>query len=382
MIYLFVLSLIGLLYPYIIYPAILYIMYVYNKKSYSLLVKDKKRRSLSVIIAAYNEEKNIKARIENLLASKNVLDNVEILIGSDGSTDRTNEIISQYKDQGVLLFGFPKRRGKAAVLNDLVAAAKNEILVFTDANTSFKDDVLLEFSQYYADESIGGVCGHLFLKSDKNNSGGRGEMFYWGLENILKQWEGTIYTTFGATGAIYSIRKQLFSPLPTDRVIVDDLLVPLQVVERGYRIIYDGSIKGWEHTTESSYTELHRKIRISAGNFNGISKIKNLLNPRRGFVAFGLWSHKIFRWVAPFFIILLFISNMVLFRRSEVYEYLFYIQCIFYIVGILGMILDFIKKPIFIFTLPFYFVLANMGLLFGFIKFVSGTQKATWNSTR
>ncbi|MEI7907181.1 MAG: glycosyltransferase family 2 protein, partial [Bacteroidota bacterium] len=252
--------------------------------------------TISVIISAYNEESIIRQRIENLLSLDYPKEKVEILIGSDGSSDGTNAIAAEYASQNVTLIAFPDRRGKASVLNDLALKANNEILIFSDANTFYDKNVFKNFVRHFSDESIGGVCGYLQLRSSDDNSGGKGESFYWEYENRIKELEGNYHTTFGATGAIYAIRKHLFRPLPAAIAITDDFLIPMNVVAQGYRIIYDKTVYGWEDSTESSMKEFHRKIRISAGNFNCLKDIIHLLHPKYGFIAFGFFSHKIIRW--------------------------------------------------------------------------------------
>lgn len=338
--------------------------------------------NVTVIIAAYNEEKVIRQRIENLLQSDFPPEQFEILIGSDCSSDSTNAIVEEYKDRRVKLFPFNQRRGKGAVLNDLVANAKHGILVFSDANTYFSKDVLSKMIRHFGDPSIGGVCGYLRLVADARNTGGKSESAYWELENKIKQLEGDIFTTFGATGAIYSIRRSLYVRIPDGEIVTDDLYIPMKAVEKGGRIIYDAEVRGWEYATESARTEFHRKVRISASNFNTLRYLSTFMDLRQGFLAFGFISHKVFRWLVPFCIIIVFICSMLLRDRSLMSELLFYAQITFYGLGAGGLILDSLGKPLKVFSLPYYFLLANFGLLIGFIRFVNGSQKPTWNATR
>lgn len=337
---------------------------------------------VTIIISVFNEAKIIRQRIENLLALDAEPGSVEILIGSDFSTDATNAIVEEYRDKGVRLIIFSQRRGKASVLNDLVAEAKNEIIIFSDANTFYDRNVIRKFTGHFSDATIGGVCGYLQLQSAEHNSGGKGESFYWEYENRIKQLEGDIFTTFGATGAIYAIRKSLFQRLPTDRVIADDFIIPIQIIDQGYRIRYDKSIHGWEDATDSARIEFQRKIRIGAQNFHSLSMIVHLLHPKRGFIAFGLFSHKIIRWFTPFFLILIFVASSMLRNESQISEAIFILQVIFLGLAAIGFLLDKWSYPIKIFTLPYYFVLANLGLLIGFYRFLRGTQKPAWNATR
>lgn len=365
---------------YLFYPMLLWIFNgVINRQQ---KIQREYWPTISVIISAYNEEKIIQQRIENLLSLNYPADKVEVLIGSDCSSDTTNDIVLSYRDKGVSLAAFNDRRGKASVLNDLASIAKNEVLIFSDANTFYEKNVFRNFVRHFSDPSIGGVCGYLQLRSSEDNSGGKGESFYWEYENKIKELEGNFYTTFGATGAIYAIQRLLFKPLPTQKAIMDDFLIPMNVVEQGFRIIYDKSVFGWEEATDSAIKEFQRKIRIGAANFNCLGDIAHLLHPKFGFVAFGLFSHKIIRWFVPFLLLAIFCSSYMLSDGSEMFATILKLQIVFTVFGIIGFVLDKLSYPVKLFTLPYYFLLANLGLMIGFFRFLRGTQKAAWNATR
>ncbi len=380
--YILICSLALILHSYILYPLSLILFRSMRIRRPSGDVDRESQLSVSIVISVFNEEKIIRQRIENLLALEKQHGRLEILIGSDCSTDATNSIIGEYRNKGVTLIAFEERRGKACVLNDIVAAAKNDIIVFSDANTFYDADVVLKFSRHFSDGTIGGVCGYLQLRTTENNSGGKGESFYWEYENRIKEYEGDIFTTFGATGAIYAIRRNLFVPLPTDRVIMDDFIIPMRIVDQGYRVKYDRAICGWEDATSSALTEFQRKIRIGAANFHSLSMIYHMLNPKRGFVSFGLFSHKIIRWFSPFLLLLFFFASVAEGTNSEFTTGLLLIQIIFIGLALVGLILDRLSFPVKIFTFPYYFILANLGLLIGFYRFLTGTQKAAWSATR
>ncbi|MBI2428799.1 MAG: glycosyltransferase family 2 protein [Ignavibacteriales bacterium] len=338
--------------------------------------------TITIIISIFNEEKVIRERIENLLHLNYASNKIQILIGSDGSNDRSNSIIGEYVPQGIQVIVFSNRRGKSSVINDLMKYATNDIVIFSDANTFYHTDVIKNLARHFCDKSIGGVCGYLQLRADKNNSGGRGESTYWEFENKIKQLEGDIFTTFGATGAIYAIRRECFVALPTHKAVADDFYIPMRVIEQGYRSIYDKNATSWEETTASSYKEFQRKIRIGAANFNSISDFKYLLHPKYGFIAYGLFSHKILRWFVPFFLILVVIFNSILLSCGKIYEILFFLQVIFVCLVIIGFILDHAKFPIKFFIIPYYFMVANVALLIGFIRFIRGSETAAWVATR
>ena len=378
----FTISLFLIVHSYIFYPAILYLLNRIKRTNSIDGNKVKNQPDVSIIISVFNEEKIIKQRIENLFLLDYPKEKIEILIGSDCSSDSTNSIVEEYKNKGITLIAFHDRRGKASVLNDLASTAKNEILVFSDANTFYDKDVLKKFTNNFNDRTIGGVCGYLQLRTSEDNSGGKGESFYWEYENRIKELEGNYYTTFGATGAIYAIRKSLFKPLPTHKAIMDDFLIPMKVVEQGFRIVYDKTVFGWEEATDSAMKEFQRKIRIGAANFNCLTDIIHLLNPKYGFVAIGLFSHKIIRWFVPFLLLIVFLTSFKLRDGSEIFQIIFNLQLIFVGLAVIGYFLDKLSFPVKIFTLPYYFLLANLGLMIGFYRFLRGSQKATWSVTR
>jgi cellulose synthase/poly-beta-1,6-N-acetylglucosamine synthase-like glycosyltransferase len=333
-------------------------------------------------MSVYNEEAIIITKLKNFSKLDYPRDKIEILIGSDCSSDNTVRMIESFDSIPIRSYQFSQRRGKAAVLNDLALAAKNEILVFSDANTFYAPDALSKMARHFVVSEIGGVCGNLHLNASARNSGGKGEVAYWRYENSIKEAEGKIRTTFGATGGIYALRRMLYRQLPTDKAVTDDLLLPLFAVQQGFRVVYDVLAQGWEDTTSSTAKELERKIRIGAANFNGLVEVLPLMHPKHGFIAFGLFSHKLIRWIIPFLLITICTTSIVLNQQGGMYHWMFTAQFIFACVAGVGYILDKISRPVMFFTLPYYFVVANLGLLLGFIRFMNGTQKAAWSSTR
>lgn len=369
-----------ILHTYIFYPIILFILPKRKRKMDTAAASPLPR--VSILISVYNEERIVRQRIENLLALDYPRENVEILIGSDGSSDATNDIAHAFAGQGVVLSAFSERRGKASVLNDLVQSSKNEILIFSDANTFYDPLVVQRMVRHFSDPSVGGVCGYLELRSEEHNSGGKGESFYWEYENAIKEMEGDVCTTFGATGAVYAIRRVLFVPLPTEMAINDDFMIPIKSVEQGFRIVYDKEVHAWEDATESAEKEFKRKIRIGAYNYHVLGQIIHLLNPKLGFIAFGLFSHKVIRWLVPFFMCVLFLLSVLLSDDMPIYRLFLWAQMAFYGAAVIGYVLDKLSYPVKVFTLPYYFVLANLGLLIGFFRYICKTQKPTWSATR
>ena len=376
----FWISLFLIFYHYIFYFLILKIWASLFSKKHK--INENIFPTVSVIVSAYNEEKVLEKKIKNLLTYDYPQDKIEFLFGSDGSNDKTNEILKNVSLSNFYFYELEKRRGKSSVINDLVRNANGEILIFSDANTIFQSDAIKKIVRHFNDNSIGGVCGKLVLKYKKNNIGGSSESTYWNYENKIKELESKIYTTFGANGAIYAIRKNFFLQVPTNIFIVDDFVIPLSIVSRDIRVIFDKEVFAFEETTESTQKEFQRKVRIASRNFSSIFYLSHLLNPKYGFISFGLISHKIIRWIIPFFLIVIFVSNIFLLAiKSDIYLLFFLMQIGFYFFALIGLFLDKINFQIKIFTLPYYFIIVNFGLFLGFIKYVSSKSSPMWEKT-
>ncbi|RPI48992.1 MAG: glycosyltransferase family 2 protein, partial [Acidobacteria bacterium] len=194
---------------------------------------------VTVVVVAYNEGHRIGRRIENLLASDYPPQRLAIVVGSDGSTDDTVESAARYRNEGVIVREFGQRRGKAAVLNDLVASAKGDIVVFADARQRFEPGAIRALVANFADPEVGAVSGELHLtKREGTSPGGEGAGFYWKYEKFIRANESRSGSTVGATGAIYAIRRRLFEPVPKD-TILDDVLIPMKIVRKGYRVVFE-----------------------------------------------------------------------------------------------------------------------------------------------
>ncbi len=372
---LFWVSLVLILYTYLGYYLILLVWS--RLRSRQRRVDQQVLPTVSMVVAVYNEEKVIRDKLANCRAIDYPEDRIEFLFGSDGSTDATVTLVSSCDMPNVRLVAFAEREGKARVLNKLVPQARGQILVFSDANTMYQPDALRRLVAHFADPTIGGVCGYLRLISPDRHAGSQGEAVYWDYENRLKEMEGKIKTVFGATGGIYAIRRELFVPLPTAKMVNDDFLTPLRVVEQGYDVVYDGRAVATEYTSPRVKGEFLRKVRIGAANFNVLPEIRHLLHPKRGYVAFGLWSHKLIRWLVPFLLVVLLVSNIFA-MGSPFFDAFMVLQAAFYLLVLLGWLLSLVGVKVGLVTYAYYFVVIHMGLLVGFFKFLLGRQPAAW----
>lgn len=335
---------------------------------------------VSILIAAYNEEKVIGDKLKNCLALDYPAELLEIYVASDGSSDRTNDIVRGYaeKEKRIHLLEFP-RTGKSGVLNKAMACLKSEIVVFSDANTEYMRNALTNLVKHFSDEKIGCVCGRLIYRNHGEVVSGKGESFYWRYETALKKMESRLGYVAGANGAIYAIRRELFEPLPAG-TINDDFTISMRIVQKGFRNIYDENAIAHEDVAPNMESEFRRHVRDGAGHYIAVYHLFGLLNPFLGLRTFIYWSHRLLRWAAPFVLILLFLLNMVL-LTNLFYLPLFILQLGFYLLAVIGLLYVKTKNLPFFMYVPFYFCNLNLALLLGFLKAVTGRQKMTWERT-
>ena len=329
---------------------------------------------VSMIISLHNEEKLITQRIENFEALDYPANQCELLLGDDCSTDRTREIIRQRcaGNPRIRFFPFDTHQGKTAVINTLVPQAAGTIIAFTDANTFYAPDSLRKMIRHFADPKIGSVSGRLILTS---TTGVNTDDGYWKYETLLKRLEGRLGVVLGANGGIYTLRKELFRPLKSDVIQIDDFIWPVSVYAHGYRGVYESDAVANEEASPYVEAEFRRKVRIGTGDYRALVECRQLLLPWKGWIAFAFWSHKVLRWFAPFLLIALFVTNAGL----PQYRWLFVAQCAGYLAAGLGMFFSKQKHLLAkLLRVPYYFVGSNIALLVGFYKCVTGRQKATW----
>ena len=377
MVWLFVFwwSLFFIFYPYLGYPFLLVVLSWFKTARRNVDVRY--TPEITMVIAVHNEEKVIESKIKNCLALNYPKSRIRFLFGSDGSTDGTDLILKKYRNDRIRCRFFENRRGKASVLNALMEQVRSDIVVFSDANTMYECESVRHLVRHFVDTHVGGVCGRLLLVSPNQSAGGRGEALYWDFENRLKFLEGKIKTVFGANGAIYAIRRNLFIKLPTDRVVMDDFLIPLRIVKEGLDVVYDNEAMGTETTSLNLRDEFIRKVRIGAANYNALCEMGSLLNPQKGFIAFGLWSHKVIRWFVPFFMIALFVSNVFL-VETVLYSTFFILQMFFYGMVIGGWLVPKCGFKVLFISYFTYFAVIHFALLVGFFKFLFKKQKPAW----
>jgi cellulose synthase/poly-beta-1,6-N-acetylglucosamine synthase-like glycosyltransferase len=371
-----------IVYTYFIFPLLVVLRGILLKKPYKS--EDVSPLPLvSVIIAAYNEEKEIGEKLNNILSLDYPKDRLEVVIASDGSTDRTNEIVSEYASRGIKLLPLP-RLGKAGALNAAVAASTGEILVFSDANSIYKSDALRAIVRPFADAKVGGVAGNqVYLKKKGTSVVGAGERSYWDFDRIMKQFESSAGNTISATGAIYAIRRSLFEPVVEG--VTDDFYTSTNVIARKYRLVFAPDAIAYESVAGTSKMEFGRKVRVITRGLRAVLIARRqLLNPfRYGFYAVQLFSHKALRRLVVFLLLLLLLVNPFLWNDSWFYRVTMLGQLGFYGLGLLGYLLDGTRlgrlKP---FTIPFYFCLVNLAVLLAALNIMRGQQIKRWEPQR
>ncbi len=334
---------------------------------------------VSLIIAAYNEEKCIGKKIEESLALDYPKEKLEIIIASDASTDKTEEIIKSFEDRGIKLIRNPHRGGKTAVQNLAIEKAQGEILVFSDATTIFDKDTVSKLVGNFSDENVGCVGGEeIFLKAEKGISDEAG--FFWRYEKFLRRLESDFNTLIGVSGCVFAIRKKLYRKLPNN--VIEDFALPLEVASKGLKCVCEPQARAYEEAAKNTKHELMRKARIVSGGISVLVNMKYLLNPfKHPLLSFQLISHKVLRWLAPIFMIILFISNVFL-LQEYVYRFIFIGQAFFYFLATIGSILNNLGKAPRLFRLISHFCAINAAAVWGLAMFLKGEKKAIWQTVR
>lgn len=370
-------------YNYIGYAVIVYLLNKI-KKSYPVSVS-KYQPSVSFIVAAYNEEDVIEEKVRNCLALNYPRQLVEFIFITDGSTDNTQGIVARYPQ--VQLLHEPQRKGKSAALNRAVAHSVNSVLIFNDANTVLNYDALANITRHYASPLVGGVAGEkkVHRKNDGIGNTADNEGLYWKYESFLKQLDSDFYSVVGAAGELFSIRRELYEPV-AENVILDDFIISMKVVQKGYRVVYEKKACASELPSASISDEKKRKIRIAAGGFQAIFLLKGLLyfwkHPRLTFLYI---SHRLLRWMfSPFCFFFAFASNFMLvaFSAGAIWDMFFGLQLVFYLLAILGYIGERTQKKLKLPGIAYYFVFMNYSVILGFFRFLSGRQSAAWDKAR
>ena len=339
--------------------------------------------SVSVIIAAYNEEHVIAERLENALALDYPRERLQILVASDGSTDRTEDIVASYASRGVLLLSLP-RRGKIRTLNAAVARASGKILVFTDANIMCRPETLRALVANFADPSVGGVAGHTtYTLEPGSESSSYGERLYWRYDTWLKKLESQTGSIVSAHGGLYAIRRVLFRPVP-DGAVTDDFAISTSVIAQGYRLVFEPDALATEAAVPQAQREFRRRVRLMTRGLRGVFLRRRLLNPRQyGFYSVVLASHKLARRLVPFALVVVAVASMAAWSYGPVYRAAVLGQALFYSMAALGYLLRRTWLGRFrLLYIPFYYCMANAACAIAWVHALRGRRIEVWQPQR
>lgn len=337
--------------------------------------------SCTVVVAAYNESAFIEKKIRNTLELE-YPGELKLVFVSDGSTDNTPDIISRFPQvQG---FYEKERKGKIHAIHRIMELVDTDVVVFTDANTLLNKEALSKICRHYADPRVGAVAGEKRVQSGEMSDATAGEGFYWRYESALKKWDSELYSVVGAAGELFSVRRDLYVPVPADSIL-DDFMISMRIAEKGYRIVYEPEAFATETTSENVSEELKRKIRIAAGGIQSIIWLKGLLLPRNPLLTFQYISHRVLRWtITPFLLILVFVLNSLLVTREDhlVYQVLLAAQAAFYAAALAGWLLARRQLKVKLLFIPYYFCLMNYAVLAGSFRYFLGRQNVLWEKAK
>jgi cellulose synthase/poly-beta-1,6-N-acetylglucosamine synthase-like glycosyltransferase len=375
-------------YTYVGYGILLFIIIKIKRaiKGRKLIadLPDEQLPACTLVIAAYNEEGIIREKIADTLALKYPAGKLKLVFVTDGSTDKTPDIIAEYPQ--IMLLHQTGRSGKIVAVHRAMTFVNTEIAVFTDANTMLNKDALLKICRHYADKTVGAVAGEKRVEiKETDDASAAGEGFYWKYESALKKWDSELYSVVGAAGELFSVRRELYKPVPDD-TILDDFMISMYIVRDGYRIVYEPEAYATETASANVSEELKRKVRIAAGGIQSILRLTSLLNVfKYPVLAFQYISHRVLRWtVTPFFMILALLLNAIIVAAGGefIYHLLLIAQILFYLLALLGFMME--KRQIRIKALfvPYYFCVMNYAVLAGIARYFNGQQSASWEKAQ
>jgi cellulose synthase/poly-beta-1,6-N-acetylglucosamine synthase-like glycosyltransferase len=368
----FYLSLIMVIYAYIIYPVTIYVLGIQGRKIMKGSVAEK---TVTVIIAAFNEEKRLETKLINTMDADYSGGNIQIIVASDGSTDRTNEIVDKYHENGVELLSIPERKGKENAQRVALEQARGEIIVFTDVATILEKDAIRRIVSNFADPAIGCVSSvDLVIGKDGNQSG---ENIYVRYEMWLRKLESRVSSPVGLSGSFFAARKSVCGDFSSN--MDSDLRVLLNSVKQGMRGVVDEGAIGYYMDLSDQKKEFYRKVRTVLRGLTLFFRNLEFLNVfKYGLFSYQLFCHKLLRWLVPFFMIILFIVNIPLAFTSGNYAFLLLAQCLFYGMAAISLFHDLYSSRMLLIKIPVYFVTVNASILVAWFRYFAGKRVLVW----
>jgi cellulose synthase/poly-beta-1,6-N-acetylglucosamine synthase-like glycosyltransferase len=368
-------SLLMIAYVYVGYPLMVTVMGIVKKR------RDRTTHmepTVSIVISAFNEAAHIGSTIENKLVLDYPQEKLDIIIVSDGSTDGTDDIVRRYANQSVRLIRQEPRSGKTAALNRAVDQATGEIIVFSDANSMYARDALVKLVQNFAVPSVGYVTGKMIYTDPDGTVIGDGCSSYMKYENFLREQESKVGSVIGVDGGIDAVRRQIYRPMNPEQL--PDFVLPLMVVEQGYRVVYEPEAILKESTLKKSRDEYRMRVRVSLRAFWALWDMRALLDFRKwGVFAWQLWSHKVLRYLCFAFLLGAYLGNFLLWNGGMIYKMAFVGQNLFYLAALCSPILEARGYRCMPFRFLYYFALLNAAAAHAFLKFLIGRKQVLWS---
>ena len=379
----FWISIFVVFHSYVLYPIFLFVVSKHKKENDVVYSRDENLPRVAVVMAVYNEESVIEEKLQSIYRTNYPIELLDIYVGSDNSSDSTDEIVRNFSqnNSNVHLVRFNKRTGKPQIINNLVASVDADLLLMTDANVFFEENTIFELVKHFKNENIRAVGALIKNYNEKKSGISVQEKTYLMQESDIKYREA-LWTraVIGLFGGLYAIRKSAYSPVP-EGYIVDDFYITMKVIEQKGEIITTNDAVCYEDVSNKIEEEFNRKKRISLGNFKNLSTFKHLANPFTK-VGFMFLSHKIFRWFTPFFLIIIFVSNLFLWNAGCIYQIALCGQLL--LVCLICIDFVFRKMNIHIGLLRFitHFFAMNAALLLGFCTYLNHNSETVWQPTK
>lgn len=376
-------------YTYIGYGILLYIiirlkrLFLGNPRK-TVLPPDEELPDITLLICAYNEEEVVAEKMKNTLALDYPKDKFHIMWVTDGSNDRTNDLLTAYPEVDIVFS--PERRGKSAALKHGLQELKTRYVAFTDANTMLNDGAMKEIARLFMDPTVGCVSGEKRVVAKKaGEMAAEGEGLYWKYESTLKRWDSELYSAMGAAGELYAIDSTLVREVP-DEALLDDFMMSMYMVEDGKRIAYTPDAYAQEYGSANIFEESKRKRRIAAGGLQSIWWLRSLLNPfRQPLVTFQYVSHRVLRWsITPVAMIILLVVNalLVIGGAGLFYTIFLILQLLFYIMALIGWLSSrYGYKNKLLYT-AYYFVFMNINVFRGMVYLRSHGKSGAWEKAK
>ena len=366
---------------YVLYPILVKLIAKFRRKQTQTLANDSAFPTIAVLIAAYNEEKVIEEKLKSVLANKYPSDKLSIFVGSDASTDATDALVLKLRQHypQIHLRRFEERVGKITIINQLQSMTTAEILVLTDANVMFAPNCIEQLVKNFSNEKVGLIAANIQKVAVKQEGITKQESFYLSVENSIKDAESKAWQLImGAEGGCYAIRNSLFKKVPAN-FIVDDFYITLQLLQRKHLALFEKNAVCYEDVAPDEKGEYRRKVRISAGNFQNLLFFKNILAKPFSALGFAFWSHKVLRWLSPFFLLIIFMASLLLSFNSSLFLLLSSIQLFGFLMPAFNAIIKF-RNDLLKFIAHFY--LMNLALLVGFVRFTKGISSSVWQPVK